>query len=229
MDPMKTSVTQLLATILLMAHGVGVHAEIYRCVDETGHVIFTQHRCGPAQESEKVNLDGFDSNRKPKPQVCKQVEKLADLLFPHVHDTDSILDIYSDLGGRGSLSAGITAAVNYVYNYRYNPRARQTDVVALTYAKCLDGGFGRITERDLPDWNKIKYNQEKPEQHKLTKEEQAEHDKTCLQYDEKITQLRERLGKAKDKGDKLSARVDMEYYAELKRKHCQAQAKSTSQ
>ncbi len=213
----------------MSVYGLSVHAEVYRCVDDAGHVIFTQHRCGPEQESEKVNLDGFDSNRKPRPQVCKQVEKLADLLFPHINDTDSILDIYADLGGRGSLSAGITAAVNYVYNYRYNPRARQTDVVALTYAKCLDGGFGRITEKDLPDWDKIKYNQEKPKHQKLTKQQQAEQEKTCQQYDEKIKQLRERLENAKDKSKKLQARVDVEFYSELKRKQCLPQAKSMPQ
>lgn len=223
---MKTSAVQLLAGLLLLASSLSGHAEVYRCVDEAGHVIFTQHHCGPAQESEKVNLDGFNVNRKPDPQVCKQVEKLAELIFPHINDSDSILDIYSQLGGREYLSAGITAAVNYVFNFRYNPRAGKANVVALTHAKCVDGGFGRLTEKDLPDWDRIKYKSEKPRQQ--TEQQQQEIEKTCKQYDEKIMQLRDRMKKAGDKGTKLQARVDMEYYGELKRTHCGSPATTTS-
>lgn len=223
---MKTAVIQLLTGFLLLAYAFSGHAEIYRCVDENGHVIFTQHPCGPAQEGEKVNLDGIDVNRKPTPQVCKQVEKLASLLFPHINDTDSILDVYTQLGGREYLSAGITAAVNYVFNFRFNPKARQMQVVALTHAKCLDGGFGRITTKDLPDWDRIKYTREKPKGQQQTKQQREEQEKTCKQYDEKIKQLRAQVAKVKDKGKKLQARVDMEYYDELKRKHCEVPATS---
>jgi hypothetical protein len=219
---MKTTVAQLIAGIMLLAYGLTGHAEVYRCVDTEGHVIFTQHPCGPAQQGEKVNLDGADINRKPKAEVCKEVEKLANLLFPHINETDSILDVYTDLGGRGDLSAGITAAVNYVFNFRYNPKARQSDVVALTHAKCLDGGFGRITEKDLPDWGKIKYIKEKPKEQAQTKQSREEQAKTCRQYDEKLAHLQERLTKAKDKSEKLQIQVDKEYYEGLKKEQCKA-------
>lgn len=218
---MKTKAVQLIAGILMLGIGPGTQAEVYRCVDDMGHVIFTQDRCGPAQQGEKVNLDGMDAERKPKLQVCKDVEKLANLIFPHIHETDSILDIYTDLGGRAYLSAGITAVTNYVFNFRYNPKARQSNVVALTYAKCLEGGFGRITKKDLPDWDKIKYKKKTPgPRHQEKPGPQRE--KVCREYDEKIKRLRERLNKAKDKSAKLQARVDLEYLEGQKRHTCNA-------
>ena len=219
---MKTIFTLLLAGIALFGFSLVGHAEVYRCVDEAGHVNFTQHPCSPTQESEKVNLDGFDTHRKPGPAVCKDVEKLADLLFPHIHETDSILDVYTNLGGREYLSAGITAVVNYVYNFRYNPKARQTNVVALTHAKCLDGGFGRITQKDLPDWDRIKYTREKPQAQKQTAAERQAQAETCNEYNEKLTHLRERLAKARDKSEKLQVQVDKEYLEQQLQKHCKA-------
>jgi hypothetical protein len=220
---MKSTITQLIAGMVLLGVGMVCHAEIYRCVDEAGNVIFTQHRCGPAQQGEAINLDNVDVNLKPKPEVCKQVEKLAELVFPHIHETDSILDVYSQLGGREYLSAGITAAVNYVFNFRFNPKARQTEVVALTHAKCLDGGFGQIKDKDLPDWDKIKYKPEKPRE--TGRAQPADLAKTCHEYDEKLTQLRQRLKSAKDKSEKMQARVDMEYVEEQIRQQCQRQQK----
>lgn len=217
---MSTWVTRLIPIILLLVWSLPGYAEIYRCVDSTGNVNFTQHHCGPGQHGKVVNLGGSDASPKPKPAVCKQVEKLAELVFPHIHQTDSILKIYSDLGGREYLSAGITAAVNYVFNFRYNPKARQSNVVALTRDKCLDGGFGHLTTKDLPDWDKIKYTQEKPKHAKQTKEQLAERRKSCQQYNEKLAHLRERLAKAKSKSKKMQTRLDLEYIEGLVRDKC---------
>lgn len=222
---MKTMVAQLLAGFLLLANGIDARAEVYRCVDDEGHVIFTQHRCGPAQQGGKVDLGTMDVNRKPSAEVCKEVEKLANLIFPHINQTDSILDIYSDLGGREYLSAGITAAVNYVFNFRYNPKARQSDVVTLTHDKCIDGGFGRITEKDLPAWERIKYAQEQHKEPVQTKQQKDEREKNCAQYDEKIKKLQGRLLNAKTKSEKLQVRVDLEYVAGLKKDQCKSDIK----
>ena len=211
---------QLLVVILLFAYGVSAHAEVYRCVDDMGKVTFTQHRCSPGQEGEQVKLDGANFNRKPKPEVCAEVKKLADLVFPHITQTDSILDIYTDLGGRQHLSAGITAAINYVFNFRYNPKARQSEVVELTHDKCLDGGFGQITQKDLPDWDKIKYKKEKPKEQQQSKQQQAEREKVCKEYDVKIKDLKERMATTKDKSKILQSRVDKEYYEGLVKEKC---------
>lgn len=226
--PAKFSAISLITLCLLLGNSSNAHAEIFRCTDDSGHVVFTQDPCGPSQQSEQVNLDKLDKNPKPSARVCAQVEKLANLIFPHIHETDSILDIYSDLGGRKYLSAGTTAVVNYVFNFRFNPKAKQTNVVALTHDKCLDGGFGRITEKDLPDWDRIKYAKKKPEKNKTIKQGQQSSQAQCKQYDEKIKALREQMANAKDKSQKLQARVDLEYYSNQKREHCEAKKKDNS-
>lgn len=217
---MNTRVARLIPAILLLSWVIPSYATIYRCTDETGNVIFTQHHCAPGQQSEVVNLNNSDDTPKPRAAVCKQVEKLARLVFPHINQTDSILDIYSDLGGREYLSAGITSVVNYVFNFRYNPKAQQNNVIALTRDKCLDGGFGLITEKDLPDWSKIKYTRKKPTEPELSKEQLAEHRKACQDYAVKLARARDRLTKAKSKGQKMQAQLDVEYYEGLQRSKC---------
>lgn len=215
--PVRSSWVQIVLGVLLLASGLNVHADIFRCTDDDGHVIFTQKPCHASQQSEKLHLGKLDENSKPTAKVCAQVEKLANLLFPHINDTDSILDIYGDLGGRKYLSAGISAVVNYVFNFRFNPKARQVNVVALTHAKCLDGGFGRLTQKDLPDWDRIKYAKQKAAQDKSPNPHQQAQ---CTEYDQKISALQSKLAGAKDKSKQLQARVDLEYYNELKRQQC---------
>lgn len=224
---MNSRVLQLFAVTILLCMALAGHAAIYRCVDQAGNVLFTQHHCAPGQQGEVVNLGQNESasEKKPRVKVCKEVEKLADVLFPHVNQQASILDVYSDLGGRASLSAGITAVVNYVYAFRYNPKAKKNDVVALTRNKCLDGGFGNITEKDLPDWSKIKYLGKKPEKKTepkptLTKEQLAERHVACQDISEKLARARKRLGVAKSKGQKMQARLDVEYYTHQAQEKC---------
>ena len=87
-------------------------------------------------------------------------------------------------------------------------------------AKCIDGGFGKITQSELPDWNKIKYIKEKPKEHKLTKQEQEEQAKTCKEYDDKIKDLKDRMAKTTVKSEKLQMQVDKEYYEGLAKDKC---------
>ncbi|MEJ2450006.1 MAG: DUF4124 domain-containing protein [Gammaproteobacteria bacterium] len=218
---MRTWPTQFIPAILLLAWGISAHAAIYRCIDKTGNILFTQHHCASGQQSEVVNLGKNDAVQKPRPAVCKQVEKLAEVLYPHIAATDSILKIYTNLGGREYLSASITSVVNYVYNFRYNPKARQSNVVALTRDKCLDGGFGMITKKDLPDWSKITYVQKKTKtKPALTREQLSERRKACQAYAEKLAQARKRLAGARNKGQEMQARLDVEYYKGLQRDKC---------
>jgi len=217
-----------IATILLLNTVTGLcHAEIYRCTDSEGHVVFTQQRCAAGQSSERVNMEGLNDlgdKLKSDSKVCGKIRELADLVFPHVGKTDSILDIYHDLGGRKNLSAGVTAAVNYVFNFRYNPKARRTDVVELTYAKCLDGGFGKIRQQDLPAWEKIKYVKEKKKADQARAREMAGKQEKqagqCAQYRKDLIRLRQRMANTKDKSAKLQARVDLEYYRQLLKDKC---------
>jgi hypothetical protein len=217
---MNSRITQLIIAALLLGWGLSSYAQVYRCVDKAGHVTFTQQRCAPGQSSEVVNLGQTEAVAKPKPAICKQVARLAKLVFPHIRQTDSILDIYSALGGRGQLSAGITAAVNYVFTFRYNPKAGQAVVVALTQGKCLDGGFGNLTSKDLPDWSKIKYAEAQTKPAKPTKPQVAADNKTCQQYLAKLSRLRKQMATAKTKSARMQARVNLEYEEGLRQEKC---------
>jgi len=225
----SSALVRWVISVFLLLFAVTVEAEVYRCVDATGGVIFTQKPCAPHEEGEKINLDGFNTAKKPNPHVCHEIKNLAEVIFPHIAKTDSVLDVYSNLGGREYLSAGVTAAVNYVFNFRYNPKAKQDEVVELTYAKCLDGGFGQITERELPDWGSIKYSKEKSKGNEPGKAQNAQPSKACQQYDEKIKVLKEKMASAKTKSEKLQAQVDTEYYEGLKKDQCNGDHDATAE
>jgi len=206
------------AIVLSIAWAGNCRAEIYRCTDSEGRVVFTQQHCAANQSSEKVDMEGLNDlggKIKSDVKVCKKLKELADMMFPHISKTDSILDIYADLGGRKNLSAGVTAAVNYVFNFRYNPAAGRTDVVALTYSKCLEGGFGKIREKDLPDWGEIRYVEEqKKADQARDRQKAAQHEaraEQCGTIRNNLHQLRQRLAGAKDKSTKLQLQVDLEY------------------
>jgi len=225
---MKSRVTQFIIASLLLGWGLAACAQVYRCVDKAGQVTFTQQHCSPGQTSEVVNLGQTEATPNPKPAICKQVARLAKLVFPHIQQTDSILDIYSGLGGRGQLSAGITAAINYIFTFRYNPKASESVVVALTQGTCLDGGFGNLTRKDLPDWSKIKYAQAQDKTAKPTKKRVAEDNKTCQQYLVKLSRLRKQMEIAKTKSARMQARVNLEYQEEFRQEKCgSAPAKKT--
>lgn len=217
---MKSRVTQLIIASLWLGWALPAFAQIYRCVDKSGNVTFTQQPCSPGQSSEVVNLGQTETTPKPTPAICKQVARLAKLVFPHIQQTDSILDIYSALGGRGELSAGIAAAVNYVYTFRYNPKAGESEVVALTQGTCLDGGFGRLSSKDMPDWSQIKYAQAQDKTAKPAKKQLADDNKTCQQYLQKLSTLRARMAKAKTKSDRMQARLNLEYAEESRKEKC---------
>ena len=219
---MKAIITGL-AFCLLAVSSVS-QAAIYRCTNESGEVIFTQKPCGPDQQGNEVKLDLKKENKEISPEVCKDVRYLAELMFPHIAAEESILKVYDDLGGRGNLSAGITSVVNYVYNFRYNPKAKQAEVLRLTHEKCLEKGFGVLSKKDMPNWEKIKYSIEKQEDKILSDDSQAEPERkgpeTCESYDLKIKHLQERLAQPLNKSDMLRLQADKEYLEHLKQDQC---------
>jgi hypothetical protein len=225
---MKTTFNiQLLMGCLLLVYIGQAMAGVYRCVDDTGAVSFSQQPCTPAQDSEEIDVDYYNTKYKPKAEVCKEVKVLAQMVFPHIAKTDSILDIYKDLGGRKNLSAGITSAVNYVFNFHHNPDARESEVVTLTHQKCLDGGFGKITEQDLPDWNKVKYSRDAPElrqeldRARYNNKTKQQIKNVCKKYDEAIKNILDRLSKPIDDAAKNKLQADKEYLEEVKRQNCE--------
>lgn len=220
---MTSRVARLFAITILLCWVLPGYAAIYRCTDGAGHVLFTQDHCAHGQQSEVVNLGRNDSSSETNPgsSVCRQVEKLAEVIYPHIQQKKSVLDIYSDLGGREYLSAGITAVVNYVYAFRYTAKAKKSDVAALTREKCLDGGFGDIKKKDLPDWKKIKYVRKKTEKKPvLSKEQLAKRQAACQDISHKLEQARRRLDDAKNKGQKMQARLDVEYFTKQAKQKC---------
>lgn len=167
----------------------------------------------------EIDVDEADID----PAVCEEIRKLAELIFPHIHTEESILTMYNKLGGRGSLSAGVTSAVNYVYNFRYNPEARQALVVRLTQEKCLERGFGVIKQSDLPDWNRIAYQPQEKSKEPDAVAKPAGANSNCAKYREAIVTLEAKIKSASSKSDELRLQSDKEHMQHLLRENCSEQ------
>lgn len=217
-------------TVCIAAGPILSHAAVYRCTNEAGEVIFAQTPCPAGQQGEELNITVPKQNKEIDPAVCKEVRYLAELMFPHVAQEDSILKVYDDLGGRENLSAGITAVVNYVYNYHYNPKASEAEVLTLTYEKCLDKGFGYIGKNDLPQWDKIKYkvrtaDEKKRDAQKRNEtspdpEQKQEMKEACGNYAKKLDYLREKLAEKLEKSEMLRLQTDKEYLEQQQKEQC---------
>lgn len=219
MPNMLIRLTHALLLISLLGLPIASQA-VYRCVDEAGNTTFSQQPCAPGQASDRVTLEIDVDEADIDPAVCEEIRKLAELIFPHIHTEESILTMYNKLGGRGSLSAGVTSAVNYVYNFRYNPEAKQALVVRLTHEKCLERGFGVIKQGDLPDWNHIAYQPQEKTNGADTAAKPASANSNCEKYREAIDTLEAKIKNAQSKSDELRLQSDKEHMQHLLRENC---------
>lgn len=198
----------------------GISQAIYRCIDNIGNTTFSQLPCAPGQEAGQVDIETGDEELRVDPAVCEEIRRLAVLIFPHIHTEESILTVYDKLGGRAGLSAGVTSAINYVYNFRYNPQAKQDLVVRLTHEKCLEKGFGIIRRDELPDWARFTYEPDKAATAGERTGEQGATNSNCVKYQEDIRKLTVQLRKAQSKSDELRLQADKEHMEFMLREHC---------
>ncbi|MDH3428480.1 MAG: DUF4124 domain-containing protein [Gammaproteobacteria bacterium] len=134
---------------LLLAAGLllneGIWADIYKCKDDDGNLMFSQTPCarqesvvvGPS-ESTKSDVD------------CSHANKFANTtarMMRRGFGSDEVFDYY---GGLDSLSKGSVGVINYVYSFRTSAGVSLERIAGLAQAKCEARSFGNANCEALP-------------------------------------------------------------------------------
>lgn len=133
----------LLAAGLLLSEGT--RADIYKCKDDDGNLMFSQTPCGK-EESVTVTASGTSSSDTD----CTHASKFANTtarMMRRGFGSDEVFDYY---GGLGSLSKGSVGVINYVYSFRTNAGVSVERIAGLAQAKCEARSFGDASCEALP-------------------------------------------------------------------------------
>jgi Domain of unknown function (DUF4124) len=120
-------------------------ADIYRCTDADGGVVFAQTPCeeaAPVQVAEPAQ----DS---PLPD-CNYANKFAAETARLMRAGVRSDELFNRYGGIDSLSRSSIGIINYVYSFRTNDNVTVERIVGLAQAKCQAQAFGDVSCPRLP-------------------------------------------------------------------------------
>lgn len=202
-------------------------AKVYRCTDSSGNVSYSQQPCSGAAKSREMDIGGSASlGEASSTDVCREVALMAQGLYPSVRDRKDVSHVFDDLGGLGSLSSATVNIVNYTASFRFNKTVSASKVGSLSYKRCKRNGFGRITERDLPDWNRVGGHSLDPEirqqimrnRHHTSNRNQLS--QICNKYDKMLEIIDKRMAAPMDELEKTKLAAEREMIFATRAENC---------
>ena len=139
----KETLLLLLSAVLFTAE---VHADIYKCKDADGNIMYSQTPC-KKQKSEKI---GNTTSEKHEATDCSFVGRFAITTARHMRAGSRSDEVFNRYGGLDSLSKGSIGVINYVYSFRTNDDVTEERIGGLAQAKCRAGSFGEVSCEVLP-------------------------------------------------------------------------------
>ena len=134
----------LLLTAILFA--VDAHAEIYKCKDADGNVMYSQTPC-KKQPSEIIAGTGSKSAQAAD---CSFAGRFAVTTARYMRAGSRSDEVFNRYGGLDSLSKGSIGVINYVYSFRTNADVSEERIAGLARAKCQARSFGDVSCEALP-------------------------------------------------------------------------------
>jgi len=125
---------------------VEVHADIYKCKDANGNVMYSQTPC-KKQKSEKI---GNTASEKPEATDCSFAGRFAVTTARYMRAGSRSDEIFNRYGGLDALSKGSIGVINYVYSFRTNADVTEQRIGGLAQTKCRAGSFGEVSCEVLP-------------------------------------------------------------------------------
>jgi len=125
---------------------VEVHADIYKCKDADGNIMYSQTPC-KKQKSEKI---GNSASGKPEAKDCSFAGRFAVTTARHMRAGSRSDEVFNRYGGLDSLSKSSIGVINYVYSFRTNDDVTEERIGGLAQAKCQAGSFGEVSCEVLP-------------------------------------------------------------------------------
>ena len=136
----------LLLLLTAVFCSVEVHADIYKCKDASGNIMYSQTPC-KKQKSEKI---GNTASKKPEATDCSFAGRFAVTTARYMRAGSRSDEIFNRYGGLDALSKGSIGVINYVYSFRTNTDVTEERIGGLAQAKCRAGSFGEVSCEVLP-------------------------------------------------------------------------------
>jgi len=138
--------TALLLLLPVIFFAVDAHADIYKCTDADGSVMYSQTPC-KNQASESV---GSTDSKSPNVMDCSLASRFAITTARHMRAGSRSDEVFNRYGGLDSLSKGSIGVINYVYSFRTNANVSEERIGGLAQAKCRARSFGDVSCEALP-------------------------------------------------------------------------------
>lgn len=140
----------MLGLAALISVGVAAPAEarVYRCTDAAGKISYSQVPCPADVRSDTMRLGNKERQDK---DLCKLARDLAIKSYEDMRagsDSSAIMDQY---GGVDYISPATLSVINFAAGFRYNDDLDAQRVGAMAFARCREGGFGQLSQGDLPE------------------------------------------------------------------------------
>ena len=144
MTATKNLAPQLLLTLIFFTGNV--HADIYKCTDADGNVMYSQTPC-KKQPSENIDSTGPKS---VEVMDCSFAGRFAIVTARYMRAGSRSDEVFNRYGGLDSLSKAAIGVINYVYSFRTNANISEERIAALAQAKCRARSFGDVSCEALP-------------------------------------------------------------------------------
>lgn len=141
-----TKKVTLLFLLIAVFFTVDAHADIYKCKDADGNLMYSQTPC-KKQESEKL---GNSVSKNTEATDCSFAGKFAITTARYMRAGSRSDEIFNRYGGLDSLSKGSIGVINYVYSFRTNTDVTEERIGGLAQAKCRARSFGDVSCESLP-------------------------------------------------------------------------------
>ncbi|MDH3552842.1 MAG: DUF4124 domain-containing protein [Gammaproteobacteria bacterium] len=133
------------ALVVVCASPADVRAEIYKCTDADGSLIFAQTPCS-TEKPVTINSPGTGNSAID----CTYANKFAIATARTMQSGTASDQVFNSYGGLGALSNGSIGVINYVYSFRTNDNVTVERIGGLAQAKCKAKGFGDVSCEALP-------------------------------------------------------------------------------
>ncbi len=123
-------------------------ARVYRCTDADGKVSYSQLPCPVDQQAAEMRgVGGFKEHNR---ELCGEARDFSAQVFGEMNggiEPGAVIDRH---GGINNINAATLSVINFTASLRFNKDITPQQAGALSFSRCLGGGFGELRAGDLP-------------------------------------------------------------------------------
>lgn len=126
-------------------------AGVYRCRDAAGAVTYSQTPCPAEQHSDRMR--GINATARQDKDLCRDARELAMRSFTELREGSEPDEVIDEYGGLNYINPPTLSVINFAAGLRYNTQVTPQRVGSMAFARCREGGFGKLTADDLPGFD----------------------------------------------------------------------------